>query len=342
MSELADLFPLILLACLAALAGSAPLARLAAKLGFMDVPGSAPHKTHRSATPLAGGLILAIAVGITYLVLRPQIDRLIVGILLAGSLILLWGLLDDRLEMPPAVKLVGQLAAAGLLIAYDVQVRITQIGALDITLTLLWVVGLINAFNFVDSMDGLAVGLGGIGTAFFMLVTLDAAQPALAKLSAAILGAAIGLFFFNASPAQLFLGDSGAQVLGFSLAAIGIAYVPAAARLPQGQSWFVPILVLGVPIFDAALVVASRLRRRRPIYQAQHDHTYHRLVALGVPPSRSVLAMHIAAVLLGLLAFVALELTVPQANLIFGASVLAGLIGVLILERSFLPSSLET
>ena len=309
---------------------------IGARLGLMDVPGSAPHKTHPSATPLVGGPVLAISVAVAYLLLAPPVDGLISGILVAGALALVWGLIDDRLGMPPAVKAIGQLLIAALLIKYGVQVRITQIPAVDISLTLLWVVGMMNAFNFVDSMDGLAVGLGIIAAVFFMLVTLDAGQPALAELSATILGASIGLYFFNASPARLFLGDSGAQMLGFALAAIGIAYVPAGAGLPQGVSWFVPILVLGVPIFDSTLVVVSRLRRRTQIYEAQHDHTYHRLVMLGIHPSRSVLAMQVAAVVLGLVAFVALDLTVLQANLVFGVCVVLGAIGLLILEHTFL------
>ena len=338
--KLSDLFPLILAACVAALVASPMSLAIGARLGLMDVPGSAPHKTHPSATPLVGGPVLAISVAVAYLLLAPPVDGLISGMLVAGALALVWGLIDDRLGMPPAVKAIGQLLIAALLIKYGVQVRITQIPAVDIGLTLLWVVGMMNAFNFVDSMDGLAVGLGIIAAVFFMLVTLDAGQPALAELSATILGASIGLYFFNASPARLFLGDSGAQMLGFALAAIGIAYVPAGAGLPQGVSWFVPILVLGVPIFDSTLVVVSRLRRRTQIYEAQHDHTYHRLVMLGIHPSRSVLAMQVAAVVLGLVAFVALDLTVLQANLVFGVCVVLGAIGLLILEHTFLSGGI--
>ena len=334
-NALSDLFPMVLLGCVAALGVSPLAARAATSLGLIDLPGSAPHKTHPAATPLVGGPVLAIAVAVAYFVGRPPVDRQIVGILLAGLLILVWGLLDDRFRVPPLAKLAGQVLAAVVLIGYGVEVRITRIPGVDLGLTLLWVVGMINAFNFVDSMDGLALGLASVATGFFMLVTVDAAQPTLAALSAAILGAAIGLFFFNASPARLFLGDSGAQLLGFVLAAIGIAYVPAGAGLPQGVSWFVPILVLGVPIFDSTLVVVSRLRRGVPLYRAQRDHTYHRLVQLGVHPSRSVLAMHVAAVLLGLLAFVALDLTVLQANLLFGASVASGVIGIYVLEKSY-------
>ena len=338
-NALSDLFPMILLGCVGALGVSPLAARAAGRLGLMDVPGSAPHKTHPAATPLVGGPILAVAVAVAYFVARPPVDQPIVGILIAGVLILVWGVVDDRVRIRPMAKLAGQLLAALVLIGYGIQVRITQIPGVDLGLTLLWVVGMINAFNFVDSMDGLALGLASVATGFFMLVTLDAAQPELATLSAAILGAAIGLFFFNASPAKLFLGDSGAQLLGFALAAIGIAYVPAGAGLPQGVSWFVPILALGVPIFDSTLIVVSRLRRGRPLHRAQRDHTYHRLVRLGIHPSRSVLAMHVAAVLLGLLAFVALDLTVLQANLLFGICLLSGLLGIFVLERSF-PQSI--
>jgi UDP-GlcNAc:undecaprenyl-phosphate GlcNAc-1-phosphate transferase len=183
-------------------------------------------------------------------------------------------------------------------------------------------------------MDGLALGLSSIALAFFVLATLDAGQPTLAALSAALLGATLGLYFYNASPARLFLGDSGAQLLGYALAAIGIAYVPAGAGLPQGVSWFTPILVLGVPIFDTTLVVVSRLRKRRPVYRAHQDHTYHRLVALGMHPSRSVLAMQLTAILLGLTAFIALNLSVLFANIVFGLVLGCGLMCLALLERA--------
>jgi len=247
--------------------------------------------------------------------------------------VLMWGVLDDRFGLAPYQKLAGQLLAAGILTLFDVQVHITRIDWLDILITLIWIVGLTNAFNLVDSMDGLALGLGGIAAAFFMLVTIDASQPVLAELSAAVLGAAAGAFYFNVFPARMFLGDSGSQLLGFVLAAIGIAYVPGQAGLPQGVSWFTPILVMGVPIFDTSLVVISRLRRREPIFQAYQDHTYHRLVALGLDSTRSVIAMQLVAVMLGLVAFIALDASVLGANLIFGIIFLVGFVIMIVLER---------
>jgi UDP-GlcNAc:undecaprenyl-phosphate GlcNAc-1-phosphate transferase len=230
-----------------------------------------------------------------------------------------------------------QVVGAFVLVGAGVQVHITRLPALDLALTVLWVVGMTNAFNFVDSMDGLALGLAAVASAFFMLVTIDSGQPELSSLSAAVLGAVAGSLIYNITPARLFLGDSGSQLLGYLLAALGIAYTPGHAGLPQELTWFTPIVVLGVPIFDATLVVWSRLRRKQPIYQARLDHTYHRLLAMGLEPARSVFSMQIAAMLLALAAFVALDAPVWVANAMFGALALLGAGLILLLERA--PSS---
>jgi UDP-GlcNAc:undecaprenyl-phosphate GlcNAc-1-phosphate transferase len=331
-TRLADLFPILLLTAVGSLLLSPLAMRLAGHLGLVDVPGSAPHKRHSVPIPSMGGLVMGTAILIAYLVLQPKISREVLGILIGGGVVVIWGALDDRFGLAPYQKLAGQLLAAGILTLYDVQVHITRTDWLDILVTLIWIVGLTNAFNLVDSMDGLAIGLSGIAAAFFMLVTIDASQPVLATLSAAVLGAAAGAFYFNVFPARMFLGDSGSQLLGFVLAAIGIAYVPGQAGLPQGVSWFTPILVLGVPIFDTALVVISRLRRRKPIFLADQDHTFHRLVAFGLDSTRSVIAMQLVAVMLGLIAFIALDVSVLGANIIFGTIVLGAFVLIFILE----------
>ena len=330
-TRLADLFPIILAALVASVVLGPLAVRSARRLGWVDVPGSAPHKQHGTPTPMAGGPVLGLAVLACYLILRPPADAGITGMLAGAGLVAVGGLIDDRIGLSPLVKLAIQTTAAVILIAVGVRIQVTRIDGVDLALTLLWVIGMVNAFNFVDSMDGLALGLSGIAAAFFMLVTIDSAQPVLAVLSAALLGAAVGAFLYNASPARLFLGDSGAQLLGFLLAALGIAYIPARAGLPQGVSWFTPILVLGVPIFDISLVVILRLFRREPVYRAGNDHTYHRLVRLGLDPIRAVLLMHLAGVILGLIAFMALDASVLGANLIFAGVVLVGIGMVLLL-----------
>jgi UDP-GlcNAc:undecaprenyl-phosphate GlcNAc-1-phosphate transferase len=331
--ELSDLFPLILVSALAAALVGPLMARLGRVLGLVDLPRSAPHKLHQHPTPLVGGLTIGLALAVTYLMIRPPLEEGVGPALAAGGVMLVWGLVDDWRGMAPWQKLVGQIAVGAFLIASGVQVRITRLDWLDLGLSMLWYVGMMNAFNFVDSMDGLAVGLASIASAFFMLVMVDSGQPGLALLAAAILGATVGSYVLNASPAEIFLGDSGAQLLGLLLAVLGIAYVPGGAGLPQGVSWFTPILVLGIPIFDMCLVVISRTRRRSRLYQAGTDHTYHRLVGLGLDPTRSVLLMHLTAIVLGLTAFIALDATVLVANLMFGGIVLMGLAAVAVLER---------
>lgn len=332
-TNLSEVFIVILTATISALVIGPMMIRLAQRIHLVDMPGAAPHKTHQMDTPIAGGLVILVSLMITLGILRLQLSNEVRGILLGALVMMLWGLLDDRFNLRPSFKIFGQLLAALIIISFGVQVHITKIDWLDLLITLFWFIGITNAFNFVDSMDGLAVGLAGIASAFFMLVTLDSAQPELAFLSAAFLGTMIGCFFYNAPPARMFLGDSGSLTLGFALAAIGIAYTPAQAGLPQGVSWFTPILVLGVPIFDMVLVVISRLRKRKPIYLANTDHVYHRLVRLGFKPNRAVAAMQVTSILLGLIAFVALDMDVFAANLIFLVVVVIALIILFMFEK---------
>jgi UDP-GlcNAc:undecaprenyl-phosphate GlcNAc-1-phosphate transferase len=315
--------------------------RFAWRIHLVDVPGAATHKRHQVETPIAGGLVILVSLMLTLGIHRLHFSSEVMGILLGTLAMMVWGLIDDRFNLRATYKIFGQLLAALIIIGFGVQVHITKIDWLDLLITIFWFIGLTNAFNFVDSMDGLAVGLAGIASAFFMLVTLDSAQPELAFLSAAFLGTMIGCFFYNAPPARMFLGDSGSLALGFGLAAIGIAYTPAQSGLPQGVSWFVPILILGVPIFDMVLVVVSRLRKRRPIYLASMDHVYHRLVRFGFKPSRAVAAMQILSILLSLVAIISLTTNVLIANLIFGSSVLIGALFIIYLESRFHPRYLD-
>ena len=341
-SHLTELFPVLLVSLVSALLASPLVMKFCNAVGLIDLPDSAPHKQHTIPTPLAGGIVITLAIALTYVIIRPYADKTSLGILLGAGILLIWGIVDDRFGLKPFPKILGQVVVAGLLILFGVQVKMTRIEGLDLLITLIWIVGLINAFNFVDSMDGLAVGLSGIAAAFFMLVTIDSVQPSLAVLAATIVGASIGTFFMNAPPARMFLGDSGAQVLGFLLAAVGLAYIPAQAGLDQGLSWFIPILVMGVPIFDTTLVVVSRARRGQRVTQAGRDHTYHRLLLLGLDSTRAVLLMQLSGIGLGFIAFIALDTNVLIANAIFFSIILLGLISIGILERIYSASTEES
>lgn len=351
MSAIFSIFKAILLSLIAVLALSWVSIQIANRLKLIDFPNAAPHKQHTRPTPLAGGIAMALTLLLGAWLFGAFADPNVRVAFLAGAVVFFFGLWDDRRNLPPVVKLAGQVLASLLLIYMGVYIRIFESPeffirttpavslALDWLLTVFWVVGITNAFNFVDSMDGLAVGLGGMAASFFMLVTLDAGQPVLSLYSALITGACIGLYLFNSPPALLFLGDAGAQSLGFILSVLAIAYSPQGAN--QSSSWFVPILLLAVPIFDATLVVVSRLRRGRPIYSASRDHTYHRLLCMGLGPFRAVLVMQVAALALGCLAFVILQQPPLIANAAFAVVLVLSATALAYLDRRKVTSGLS-
>lgn len=322
-------FRVILLSALAALTLSPLALRLAPRFKLLDVPGSLPHKKHDHIVPLAGGFVLLVAVLLASWGVVANTGGSLLPVLLMSSVVFVFGVLDDRFGLSAPLKLAGQgLASVGLLLqGVHVLLFPPTLAWANTAITLVWLVGITNAFNFVDSMDGLAVGLAGLAAGFFMLVTQDSGQVGLSLFAAAVLGACVGVFFFNARPAHYFLGDAGSQWLGFVIASLGILYTPQGFQ--RSQSWFVPILLVGVPIFDTVLIVFSRLRRGLPWYRANMDHSYHRLVRFGVHAARAVVAMQVMQLLLSCLAFVLLSLPPLWANLAFAGVLVGGLALVL-------------
>ncbi len=294
--------------------------RMAPRLGLVDDPNSAPHKLHSHRVPLVGGVILLVTISVISLVVGNMRAASIPAILVPASVIFGFGVWDDYKIISPRWKICGRLIATILLIYMGVKVTLFQQNWLNLAITVFWMVGVTNAYNFVDSMDGLAIGLASLAAAFFLLITLESLQPNLSLFSTILFGASLGVFYYNAPPAKVFLGNSGAQLLGFILGALAILYNP--LGFSPVASWYIPILLMGVPIFDTTLVVFSRLRRHKPVYQAGRDHTYHRLVRLGMSSNRAVLTMHMAAILLGALAFIALDLDPLIGNAIFAATLL--------------------
>lgn len=308
--------------------------KLASRYKLIDIPYSKPHKKHARPTPIAGGLTLYAAILLSGVLTGAFQNWDLRATVLASIPVFFFGLWDDISDLGVFTKLIGQLASAYILIRLGVSIKVFESPEmflplagnvrilLDWFISIVWIVGITNAFNFVDSKDGLAVGLGGISAAFFMLMTLDSGQYLLTQHSAIILGVCIGLFFFNSPPALLFIGDSGSQTLGFFLAALAISYSPFGTS--QLSSWFVPVLILGVPIFDMILVIVSRFRRNRPVYKAALDHMYHRLSLVGLGSRRAVLAMHLIALSLGCLAFIVLHTQPAIANSVFFILLIGG------------------
>jgi UDP-GlcNAc:undecaprenyl-phosphate GlcNAc-1-phosphate transferase len=325
----AYMFQAILAAVLLTLATGWVGIKIATRFGLIDVPGAG----------IALALTALILIAISGIWKTSEVSKL----LLAALIIFIFGIWDDKRSLAPQYKFAGQALATVVLIALGIRIRIFEYSGfkiidldylyviLDWLITILWVVGVTNAFNLVDSMDGLAVGLGAWAFAFFMLATFDSQQIYLSVVSSALLGICIGLFFYNAPPARLFLGDAGAQTLGFLLSTISILYTPVQSF--QASSWFVPILLVGIPIFDTSLVFISRLRRKIPFYKGSCDHTYHRLVASGFDPGRAVFTMHLAALILECVAFVALSQSPFIANGMFLACLGLGVVGIIVLDK---------
>jgi UDP-GlcNAc:undecaprenyl-phosphate/decaprenyl-phosphate GlcNAc-1-phosphate transferase len=312
-------------------------------VNLIDEPGSEPHKQHRRPVPIAGGVALFATLIISGLFSGTFQNQDVRAAFIAAIPLFIFGLWDDFKNISPVLKLTGQLIAGVVLISQGIYIKIFESPEfffhgsggvfllMNWLVTILWVVGITNAFNFVDSMDGLAIGLGSTAASFFLLVTMDSGQVLLSQFCAMVLGAGIGLYFFNAPPAALFLGDSGSQMLGFLLAVVGISYAPIGVN--QASSWFVPILLLSVPIFDAALVIISRLKRHKPIYQAALDHTYHRLLRYGLESNRAVLLMHVISLTLSCFAFVSLAQPPLISNVIFMLIMISGGLTLLLLDQ---------
>jgi UDP-GlcNAc:undecaprenyl-phosphate GlcNAc-1-phosphate transferase len=328
--------PLILASGLISFIATPLVARLARRVNFVDTPQA--RKVHITPMPMLGGiaiylgLVAAIAIGGT-----SSFTELL-GVVAGATVMTLFGLWDDRIGLKPLPKLVGQLLAGALLVVSGIQIRLFDQQVFNIALTLFWVVGICNAINFQDNMDGLAAGLSTVASGFFLMLAVVEGLGLVATLAAATLGASVGFLYYNFSPASLFMGDAGSLLLGFVLAVLGIK-LQFAGR-PLGATWMIPIVILGVPIFDTTLVVLSRLRRRRHIHQGGKDHTSHRLVtAMGMTHARAVLTLYMVAAALGLIAVMLRDATLLQARLLLITLVITFIVSLGWLEARFESAS---
>ncbi|HRE47291.1 MAG TPA: MraY family glycosyltransferase [Aggregatilineales bacterium] len=304
---------------IAASVGLTPLTRrLALRIGMVDKPNA--RKVHRKPIPLMGGLAIYLAFLITLVVFIPLPKHLMElgAILLGATFLAVVGFWDDRYELKPSQKYLASAVAAFGVMAAGIRVDLFGIWFLDIPLTLLWFVGIINAVNLMDNMDGLAAGVSAIAAFFLFILASSQGQELVSTLSAALCGALLGFLVYNFNPARTFMGDMGALVIGFLLAVLGIKL-----RF-QTQvtlaSWMIPVLVLGMPIFDTTLVTFTRLREGRSPAQGGKDHTSHRLVAMGLHPRVAVITIYVAGALLGCGALIISQVPLEPA-LIVGAGI---------------------
>jgi UDP-GlcNAc:undecaprenyl-phosphate GlcNAc-1-phosphate transferase len=279
-----------------------------------------------------GGVAIWAAFVVSLLIFgRGSEFRELVAIIVGGTLISAVGLIDDRIGLGPRIKLAGQLAAAAILIAGGVKAQLFGNPWLDVPLTLFWVIGICNALNFMDNMDGLAAGVAATAAGSFFLLAALNGQALVASLAAALFGACLGFLVYNFQPALTFMGDTGSLLLGFMLAVLGIKLnFPGVNPF---STWMAPIVVLGLPIFDTTLVTISRLRRGVSIAQGGADHTSHRLARLGLSHRRVVIALYTVGASLGMLTRLMTQSSPLVANSIFAGLAISGLFVLWLLEE---------
>lgn len=331
---------LFLVSLILALLGTPLARRLALRAGIVDAPSA--RKVHHSPVPLLGGLAIFVAfvfglLGLTYWLLPFYVQQ-VAAILLGATVIALFGLLDDKWGLHPIIKLAAQVLVAGWLVATGVRIEAFHFlpfpDVMSASITILWVVVVTNAVNFMDNMDGLSSGIAGIAAAFFFLAAYQSGQWLVALMSMALAGAAFGFVYHNfgfiKGRTQIFMGDSGSLFLGYVLAALAVKLRFANTDF---VTWMVPVLVLGVPLFDISLVVISRTRRHIPVYRGGKDHTSHRLTMLGLSKREAVLVMYMAGGALGVAALIITGASVTDGYWVGGFVALAALGFLLRLEK---------
>jgi UDP-GlcNAc:undecaprenyl-phosphate GlcNAc-1-phosphate transferase len=309
--------------------------RLAFRLDLLDRPDSA-RRQHTQPTPLLGGVAIAAAVVAASLVFAPC--TLDLGIMLCAGLVMcVTGVVDDWRGLPASAKAGVQLAVAAVLFAVGVRVELHWLPAwLNALLSIGWLVGITNAVNLLDNMDGITSGVAGIASAFLALMAIASGQTALAVTAAAVTGACAAFLFSNRHPARIFMGDAGSLFLGMLLAVLGVRV--RFENTTDLVTWMAPLLVFCVPLFDTLLVVISRARRRsNPFTTAGRDHTSHRLMRLGLGAHSVAMVHYLAGCLGGVCAVLVTRLSVPAAFAVGIAAALLWTSGVVILLRATPP-----
>ncbi len=279
--------------------------KVAIKVGAVDRPNA--RKVHTHVIPRLGGLAIYIGFMAAVLFCVPLHHELI-GMLLGCTAIVAIGIWDDICNIPVRVKLVGQIAAACIPVAFGIQIEwltnpfgdiLVLPEVIAIPVTIFWIIGFTNTVNLIDGLDGLAAGVAFIASIsmFLLAVNLNQFLPALIIVSMA--GAALGFLQYNFNPAKIFMGDTGSMLLGYTLA---VSAVLGLVKTAATVALVVPIIALGLPILDTTFAIIRRRMSGVPIFQPDKGHLHHRLLALGMTQKQAVLIMYFVSMMLGIVA----------------------------------------
>ncbi|RKD31383.1 MraY family glycosyltransferase [Thermohalobacter berrensis] len=302
-----------------------PLAKwIANKIGAIDIPKD-NRRVHKRPIPRLGGLAIYLATMVSMLIFLP-INKTLFSIMIGSTIIVITGIIDDTKSISPKVKLLGQIIAALILIWGDIKIEfitnpfdeadgMMYLKVFAVPVTVFWVVGITNTLNLIDGLDGLAAGVASIAAIFFIFVASSQGIAVAALMSAIIAGACIGFLPHNFNPAKIFMGDTGALFLGYMLSVVAIEGVmKSVAALTIG----VPILILGLPIFDTTFAIIRRFLNRKPIMEADKGHLHHRLLEWGLTHRQTVVVLYGISSILGGLAIVLTDMEPSKGVILLG------------------------
>ena len=321
----------LLVAAIVAFIATPVVRSLAFKIGAVDVPKD-NRRMHNHPIPRMGGLAIFFSFILSALIFVP-LSTPVRGMLLGGVIIVILGIFDDIYALPALPKFFVQIAAALVAVLMGNQIDILSnpnifssepywvLGIWSIPISVLWIVGITNAVNLIDGLDGLACGVSTISSMTMLVIALTVAEPDTALLMAALAGACIGFLPYNLNPAKIFMGDTGSTFLGFILATVSI---DGRCKSYALISFAVPFLMLGLPIFDTCFAIFRRVSHGQSPMAPDRGHIHHRLIDMGFSQKQAVAVLYIISAILGLSAVVLTTTNVLKAMLFLLALCAAG------------------
>jgi UDP-GlcNAc:undecaprenyl-phosphate GlcNAc-1-phosphate transferase len=295
--------------------------KLAIKMGAVDKPNA--RKVHSKLMPRLGGLAIFIGVIAGYFAGGLHNEK-VTAISVGAILIVVIGILDDKYELSAKVKFLGQIIVASLIVASGLTVDLLtipyigdfELGFWSYPITIFWIVAITNAINLIDGLDGLSAGISAIGIATIAIMAGMNGKALIFMISIILLGSIMGFLFYNFHPAKIFMGDTGALFLGYSISILSLLGLYKSVTL---FSFLVPIIILGVPIFDTTFAIIRRIVNKKPISAPDKSHLHHRLLALGFSHRNTVLAIYMFGILFSISALLLSESTLwGSIFIIFG------------------------
>lgn len=316
---------LTLIICFLLTLGITPLVKkLAYKIGATDQPNG--RKVHQKIMPRMGGLAIYIGFIAGFLILRPE-DPYAGAIILGSAIILLTGMADDIFELSARVKLLGQLIAAVTVVLGGVQIEFINLpfggeiefGPLSIPITILWIVGITNAINLIDGLDGLAAGVSTIGLATIGFMAMLKGDVFVMSIALILIVSTLGFLYFNFHPAKIFMGDTGALFLGYMIAVLSMLGFKNVTMI----SLVIPLIILGVPISDTFFAIIRRIVNKSPLHAPDKSHLHHCLLRIGFTHKQTVIIIYAIAAMFSMAAIIFSMSTVWGAMIVVAVLLIA-------------------